>query len=40
VTGGLNSVRLSSRGLFIPWQIVRFVMLNVKMVEIIIKGHH
>ena len=25
---------------FIPWQLVRFVMLNVKMVEIILKGHH
>jgi len=25
---------------FIPWQMFRFVWLNLKMVEIIIKGHH
>lgn len=25
---------------FLPWQLWRFVVLNLKMVEIIIKGHH
>lgn len=25
---------------FLPWQLVRFVMINWKMVEIIIKSHH